>query len=107
MESIIPGEAGFSPLSFIFWRGIIWTPEMWGKGLAEELFFGGVFGYPFWDPAWVPKWVKKLLIFGFNFRLFFGAFGAPWVPLGSLLGPLEAFLGGLWTPKTLKQQIVF
>ena len=71
MESIIPEKAVFSPLSFIFWRGIIWTPEMWGKGLPEELFFGGVFGDPFWDPAWVPKWVKKLLIFGFNFRLFF------------------------------------
>ena len=29
LENIIPGEAVFSPLSF-FWRGIIWTPEMWG-----------------------------------------------------------------------------
>ena len=26
---------------------------------------------------------------------FFGGFGALWVPLGSLLGPLEALLGGL------------
>ena len=51
LESIIPEKAVFSPLSFIFWRGIIWTPEMWGKGLCEELFFGGVFGDPFWDPA--------------------------------------------------------
>ena len=34
---------------------------------------------------------------------FFGGFGAPWVPLGNLLGPLEALLGGLWTPKTLKK----
>ena len=24
------------------------------------------------------------------------------MPLGSLLGPLEALLGGLWTPKTCK-----
>ena len=24
------------------------------------------------------------------------------MPLGSLLGPIEALLGGLWTPKTLK-----
>ena len=23
------------------------------------------------------------------------------MPLGSLLGPIEALLGGLWTPKTL------
>ena len=84
LESIIPGEAVFSPLSFIFWRGIIWTPEMWGKGLSEELFFGGVFGYPFWDPVRVPKWVQILLIVGFNFRLFFGGFwsslGASWEP---------------------------
>ena len=47
---------------------------MWGKGLSEELFFGGVFGDPFWDPAWVPKWVQKLLIFGVNLILFFGGF---------------------------------
>ena len=43
--------------------------------------------------------MKNLLIFGFNFRLFFGAFGAPWVPLGSLLGFLEALLGGLKSAK--------
>ena len=35
LENIIPGKAVFSPLSFIFWRGIIWTPEMWGKGVRE------------------------------------------------------------------------
>ena len=35
LENIIPGKAVFSPLSFIFWRGIIWTPEMWGKGGRE------------------------------------------------------------------------
>jgi hypothetical protein len=33
--------------------------------------------------------------------LFFGGFGALWVLLGRLLEPLEALLGGLWTPKTL------
>ena len=33
---------------------------------------------------------------------FFGGFGALWVPLGSLLGPLEALLGGLWTQKRVK-----
>ena len=33
---------------------------------------------------------------------FFLRFGALWVPLGSLLGPLEALLGGLWTQKPLK-----
>ena len=29
------------------------------------------------------------------------------MPLGNLLGPLEALLGGLWTPKTLKNQRFF
>ena len=37
LESIIPEKAVFSPLSFIFWRGIIWTPEMWGKGVPEVI----------------------------------------------------------------------
>ena len=29
------------------------------------------------------------------------------MPLGSLLGPPKAFLGGLWTPKTLKNKWFF
>ena len=29
------------------------------------------------------------------------------MPLGSLLGPPKAFLGGLWTPKTLKNNLYF
>ena len=29
------------------------------------------------------------------------------MPLGNLLGPLEALLGGLWTPKTLKKHWFF
>ena len=33
---------------------------------------------------------------------FFWGFGALWVPLGSLLRPLEALLGGLWTQKRVK-----
>ena len=37
--------------------------------------------------------------FVFSFSL---GFGALWVPLGSLLGPLEALLGGLWTQKRVK-----
>ena len=39
LESIIPEKVVFSPLSFIFWRGIIWTPEMWGKGVSEVVPF--------------------------------------------------------------------
>ena len=40
------------------------------------------------------------------FKKFFFSFslgvGALWVPLGSLLGSLEALLGGLWTQKRVK-----
>ena len=36
--------------------------------------------------------------------LFWGGFGALWVPLGSLLGSLEALLGGLRTQKHVKTQ---
>ena len=36
------------------------------------------------------------------FFIFSLGFGALWVPLGSLLGPLEALLGGLWTQKRVK-----
>ena len=42
---------------------------------------------------------KFCLSFIFSFSL---GFGALWVPLGSLLGPLEALLGGLWTQKRVK-----
>ena len=37
-----------------------------------------------------------------TFWIFFGGFGALWVPLGSLLGALEALLGGLRTQKPSK-----
>ena len=65
----------------------------------------------------IPKWVPEscfseiaglrhflpgtlvCLTFFFVFSL---GFGVLWVPLGSLLGPLEVLLGGLWTQKPLK-----
>ena len=41
--------------------------------------------------------------FGIHFWIpFLGSFGALWMPLGSLLELLEALLGSLWTPKTMK-----
>ena len=43
--------------------------------------------------------LSVLSYFSFMFPL---GFGALWVPLGSLLGPLEALLGGLWTQKRVK-----
>ena len=65
----------------------------------------------------VPKWVPEnprieiaglrhflpasrfLFLFFFSFSL---GFGALWVPLGILLGSLEALLGCLWTQKRVK-----
>ena len=54
---------------------------------------------PILAPVWVPKLFQNLLIFGFNFGLFCWGFGALWVPLGRLLGPFEALLGGLKSEK--------
>ena len=44
----------------------------------------------------------RVQILSFVFFSFSLGFGALWVPLGSLLGPLEALLGGLWTQKRVK-----
>ena len=69
-------------------------------------------------PKWVPKFIKteiaglrhflpafKILHpFIFSFSL---GFGALWLPLGSLLGSLEALLGSLWTQKPEKKLKVF
>ena len=49
-----------------------------------------------------PTIDQMFQIFFFSFSL---GFGALWVPLGSLLGPLEALLGGLWTQKPLKTKV--
>ena len=43
-----------------------------------------------------------IVFFLIFFKCFPLGFGALWVPLGSLLGPLEALLGGLWTQKRVK-----
>ena len=50
-------------------------------------------------PILIPKLVQNLLIFGSILDLFFWGLGVLWVPLGSLLGPLEALLGGLKNEK--------
>ena len=46
--------------------------------------------------------VLFLTNFLITFWIFFGGFGALWVPLESLLGSLEALLGGLRTQKPSK-----
>ena len=43
--------------------------------------------------------IRFCLSFIFSFSL---GFGALWLPLGSLLGSLEALLGSLWTQKHVK-----
>ena len=45
-----------------------------------------------WDPLLDPVLVE---------------FWGLWVPLGRLLGLPKALLGGLWSPKTLKNQLFF
>ena len=83
-------------------RGPKGVPEGTKKRSHFGVGFGAILG-PKKDPKMGPKLVQKLLNLGSIFgSLFFKGFGALWVPLGSLLGPLEALLGGLWTPKTLK-----
>ena len=92
----------FLPLSFTFWRGIIWTPEMRGKGVPKMDFFVVYFCLSFFLPKWAPKLVQFFMIFGSNFGSLFWGLGFLWVSFGSLLGPLEALLRGLCSQKPLK-----
>ena len=97
----------FSPLSFTFWRGIIWIPEMRGKGVPKSDFF-----LEFYCCAWVLEWVQKLVPIFFNFFVsildsyFLGSW-IFWVSFGSHLGPLEAFLRSLCSQKPLKTNWFF
>ena len=97
----------FSPLSFTFWRGIIWIPEMRGKGVPWTSFF-----LVYFCCAWVLERVQKLvpiffIIFGLNFGFLFLGSSIFWVSFGSHLGPLEAFLRSLCSQKPLKNLGVF
>ena len=77
--------------------------------------FWGHFRDPFLAPFWStfglqngpqngPKTAPKLDFFGVYFwTSFLEGFGALSGPSGSLLGSLEALLGGLWIPKTYKK----
>ena len=97
----------FLPLSFIFWRGIIWTPEMRGKGVQKMFFW--LF---FWAVLGFQSGLQKI---GSNFLQFLGSIldsyflgsWILWVPFGSHLGPLEAFLRSLCSQKPLKNLGVF
>ena len=50
-------------------------------------------------PKVAPKLVHFFIIFGSNFGSLFWGLGVLWVSFGSLLGPLDALLGG---PKSEK-----
>ena len=106
LENIVPAPVAFAALSFNSWFGDARTPESRRRRVPKVV----PFLVPFWNsfgaqsgpqngPRICPKLAKML---GPFVDRFFGGFGAPWVPLGSLLEPLEALLRGLWTPKTLR-----
>ena len=69
------------------WR----VPERVPKSMKSE-----IAGLRHFLPA-----IRFCLSFIFSFSL---GFGALWLPLGSLLGSLEALLGSLWTQKRVKTQ---
>ena len=94
----------FLPLSFIFWRGIIWTPEMRGKGVPKFFLFLVNYCLPLF-----AKVAQKLVHFFNNFWVqfwvsFFWGLGVLWVSFGSLLGPLDALLGGPKSEKMVNVQ---
>ncbi len=84
LESIIPVPEGFLPLSRFFWQGIIWTPEMRGKGVPK---MGSIFVFfllVVLAPKIAPKFVQILIIFGSNFGPLFleswSSLGVFWEP---------------------------
>ena len=77
------------------------------RGPKKDPIFGSVLGSllePKMGPKIVKKRSQKLVDF---WKCFSRGFGALELPFGSLEGPLEAVLGGLWTPKTLKNIMFF
>ena len=57
------------------------------------------FCLPFFFPRLPQNWSNFFIIFGSNFGSLFWGLGVLWVSFGSLLGPLDALLGG---PKSEK-----
>ena len=68
--------------------------QLWGPFRVATFAFFEIAGLRHFLPDF-----KFCLSFFFSFSL---GFGALWVPLGSLLGSLEALLGCLWTQKRVK-----
>ena len=107
VEYISSQEGFFTPLVY-FLAGHYLDP--WNAGEGQKMQFTSVqnlvsflFIFLIWGPKMGSKIRPKFVNFWVQFwPLFFWGLGALWVPLGSLLGPLEALLGGLWTQKRVK-----
>ena len=104
LPSIIPVTVAFAALSFNLQKRIIRTSEMRSKRVPKVV----PFLVPFWSQLWLqngpqngPKIGPNIDNFGAHFWIpFLLGLGALRLPLGSLLGPPKALLGGLWTPKS-------
>ena len=89
--------------------GASWPMSGGKKFIKNRFHFWSSFGVGFgakMAPKMVPKSIQNLskncLKICNVFYNILGGLGALQVPLGSLLGLPEPLLGGLWTPKTLK-----
>ena len=72
---------------------------MRGKGVQKMFLFLVNNCLPFFFAKVAPKLVQFFIIFGSNFGSLFWGLVVLWVSFGSLLGPLDALLGG---PKSEK-----
>ena len=99
LSNIIPVAIAIPPLLFNSQNRNSPTPEMRRKSVPKVV----PFFVPFWSQFWpqnspqnCPKTGQNNDNFGVHFWIpFLLGFGALWVPLGSLLGPPKALLGGL------------
>ena len=74
----------FSPLSFTFWRGIIWIPEMRGKGVSKSVSLLVFFCSYVLFYRVAPKLFQIIILFGFNFG---DLFLVSWISLDIFCGP--------------------
>ena len=96
----------FTPLHY-FLAGHYLDPWDAGEGGPQNRFFFGFFCTVLGFQSWLQNWFQSFfIIFGLNFGFLFLGSWMFWVPFGSHLGPLEAFLRSLCSQKPLKNQWV-